>query len=313
MNILFVRDNPREYIAKIYWSLQKGLQEVSCLCTFGEKQQYYDKRIKSYPEIIRYCGFEPDLIISDYQYHLGSFRYQGMEKIDCLKAFILGDYWSLKSERQLNRDMESVGMSYIFSLFRESLKKISSRTAKMVWVPPSVDPEIFRDWGLEKEYTVGFLGSGCHRRRSSYPERYRMTESLSSEFGDRFYTSGHPGWGYHKMSHPLIGSGFSRAINRCQMFVSTSGTIGHCNPKYYEIAASGSLLLCQSAADMDHSGFIDGETCAVCTEGDIIEKVRFYESHPYVSEGIIRRAGKLIESSHTSTVRAAELLREIAY
>jgi len=308
MKVLWVKDDVRRYIAKIYWSLQRGLRLGAEFKSWGKNEDCYGN-VKNYQQLLKICGINPDLIICDYKYHQSKYRYSGLRRVDCKRAFIFGDYWNIPSRESLFYGLELGRITDIFVFFKDAFDRYPELRDKMHWLQPSIDPEIFKDWQEPKKYLIGFLGAGCHKNKRPYKDRYRITRKLADAYGDSFYTRGHPGWGHFDEEAPLIGKGFSQAINRCQMFVTTAGDIGHCNPKYYEIAASGSLLICTEAAYMQECGFIDGDTCVLVTEEDIIERVNYYKRHWSEAEGIIKRAKAMISRRHTGAIRARELLQ----
>jgi hypothetical protein len=278
MNILMIRNNPKEYIAKIYWSLQEGLRQVCNLIAFGENQDFFDKTITKYSEIISLCygNKKPDLIITNFNYIKLKFEYE--PDVTIQKAMILGDYWAVTNKEKFKKIVED-NFSYVFCLFYEALEKYNF-DSKFIFTPPSILPDLFKDWNEKKKYSVGFLGDGCSCFSSIYPERWQITQLLIKKLGNDFFTACHPGWGYFPLNHQLVGEGFSKAINSCKMFVSTPGIIGHCNPKYYEIAASGSLLLAKKCLHIEKSGFVHEKNCYIFeTNDELLEAISFYNNN----------------------------------
>ena len=308
MKVLWVKDDVRRYIAKIYWSLQKGLRLEADLVTWGVNEDHFKHGVRNYKQILALSGCSPDLTICDYRYHQSKYRYSGLKRIRGKRAFIFGDYWNIPSRESLSYGLQQGGITDIFVFFKGAFDKYPELCDKMHWLQPSVDREIFKEWEEPKRYLIGFLGAGCHKNKRPYQDRYRITRKLADAYGDSFYTRGHPGWGHFDEEAPLVGAGFSKAINRCKMFVTTAGDIGHCNPKYYEIAGSGSLLICTQARYMEDCGFIDGETCVVVNEDNIIQRVNYYAKHETEANEIIARAQAMIDERHTGEIRAKELV-----
>lgn len=112
-------------------------------------------------------------------------------------------------------------------------------------------------------------------------------------------------------NHSLVGAGFSKAINKCKMFISTAGTIGHCNPKYYEIPASGSVLIAGDCKYFDKTGFIDEESCLTFkNDKELLEKINSYSDEQL--EKIKNKGLEIILKYHTAEIRAKEILRKIS-
>ena len=312
MKVLFVKDDPFHYIAKIYWSLQKGLRASCDLKTYGLKQDFFDPEITSYQQMLRLCygADQPDAVITNYNYNECKFRFTGIENYSGTTVVIIGDYWDIKDRKTFISQMH--GVDVILSLFYEFSEFYPELAEKIVFCPPSVDMDLFKDWKLPKTHTVGFLGSGCHRKTRFYADRLELTKHLTTVFGDDFYTEQHPGWGFFPKEKRLIGAGFSKAINGCKAFVSTAGSLGHCNPKYYEIMASGSLLLAGPAKHLDKSHFIDGENC-IFFQGkeDLVRKVNFYNNDEAKMKEIVEGGLNTIKKYHSSEVRGKEVVRTL--
>lgn len=199
MKILFMKDNTKEYIAKIYWSLQKGLRQFSELICYGKNQDVEPTEI-NYNLILKKCYKDelPNLIITDFIYNDLRFKTDDLFNIDksIKTAVIIGDYWSIPDKQKFIYIMEKI--DYIFTFFYEFIDLYPMLKEKIIFVPPSVDTEIFHDWKLEKEYKIGFLGDGTTIYKPVYPERFRITNLLKNNKYN-FYYDNHPGWGFFLM------------------------------------------------------------------------------------------------------------------
>jgi hypothetical protein len=74
-------------------------------------------------------------------------------------------------------------------------------------------------------------------------------------------------------------------------------------PKYFEIAASGALLLGQKTGDMDRLGFVDGENCVLFDKSDFEMKSRAYLKDPDRYTPLRFKGRQLIRERHTLSVR----------
>jgi hypothetical protein len=178
-------------------------------------------------------------------------------------------------------------------------------------VPPSVDIDMFKDWKFNKEFLVGFLGAGCNKKVKVYPERYRITKLLNDKYKNDFFTADHPGWGYFKKDKDLVGEGFSKAINKCKMFISTAGRIGHCNPKYYEIMASGSFLLAGKHNYIKEVGLLkNGENCIIFNDDkELLQIIDYYLDNSEKIIPIVENGLETIKSYHSGIVRVNSLIK----
>jgi len=316
LRILFVRDDTFHYIAKIYWSLQNGLKQNCELVSYGINQDFYNPKIKTYDEIIKLIYGDnnyPDIIITDFKSINYTFKYKISEKIknNCLITFILGDFWNTSTIKL--KEISDKYFDFIITLFYDSFSFHKTISNKFIWCPPSIDPYFFKDWNLKKEYLIGFLGRGCDNPKDfRYPERYKITQLLNQKYKNLFYTNKYPGWGYFKNKNDLVGQNFSQAINKCEMFISTSGNLKHCNPKYFEIMASGSLLLAGDCNYLEKNRFTHEFNCIKFKdEKDLISKIDYFRIHKEQLNNIIYNGLSTIQKYHLGNIRAKNLISEI--
>jgi hypothetical protein len=122
-----------------------------------------------------------------------------------------------------------------------------------------------------------------------YPERFAIHQKLLGRRDLRYLWARHPGW-RDRRRHPLIGEGFSRAINSCRIFVTTSGIFRNAHAKYVEILASRSLLLADEPIGAERLGLEDGVNYVRISADDVLDKIDYYLAHPAEAE-LIAEAG----------------------
>jgi len=253
----------------------------------------------------------PDVLVADsyFPYDPRGFKYEGFDRVPCSKGFILGDYWEVtgaERDRFVNYVISSKS-DFVISLFPQPLTIFSESpiSKKLFYLPPCFDPAIFRDWRVPKTFDIGFLAAGTVEPSPTYPERARIHERLLKK-GLKYLYAAHPGWGKSAARHPLVGSGFSRAINSCRMFVTTAGSLRNANAKYIEILASRSLLLADEPLGADRLGLEDGLNYVKLTEENMDDKIAYFLRHPEEAEAIATRGYELALKHHTCYTRAVE-------
>jgi ribosomal protein L36 len=119
------------------------------------------------------------------------------------------------------------------------LREISSQrsTLRTHVVELHIDPAIFRDYGLRKEYDLIVYGSTI---RSSYPFRHRVCQLITRS-------------GRFKVLHlkvkdalynaDICGEGLARKINQSWLGLATTSNFDYFVTKYFEIPACGSVVL----------------------------------------------------------------------
>src|SRR5262249_50006587 len=142
------------------------------------------------------------------------------------------------------------------------------------------DPELLNDWQLPKRFDVGFLGCGTSPSDSFYPERKAIHEALLTRPDLSYFWKPHPGYNPLPQDHPLVGRNFSRLINQCKMFIVTGSRLQNTFGKYFEVPASGALMLATFAHGAQDQGLIDGVNYVQITPENVLEKIDYYLAHP---------------------------------
>jgi hypothetical protein len=131
---------------------------------------------------------------------------------------------------------------------------------------------------------------------------------------DRLAKLGHPGYaarfkndGEHK-----IGAWWFREIHRYLCAFCDGHSLRYIHLRNFEVASTGALLLADRIVEQEMNllGFIDGETCIFCDQGDFLDKVSWVldpANRPQVDR--IRRAGmRLCLERHTTKQRVSEFV-----
>ena len=317
MQVLIAGENLSDYLAKCHEAFRTGLRALFGARVFGKGYPGYDPHLRTYAQIVRHVfpdGEEPDLVLTDWDVAPGdthvTLPYEGINDAPGLKALVFGDYWQVTgSFREGFSAFAAENIDILLSYFPQALREyvgdpIASRLFTMF---PSIDPAIFHDYHQAKQYDVGFLAAGSLAPDRFYPERFRIHEKLHAMSDIRYLSAPHPGWQRHR-EHPLVGAGFSRAINSCRLFVTTGSARRHLQPKYVEALSSRTVLLADEPEGAREFGLRDGVNYVRCSERNIVEKVRYYMAHPELCEQIADAGYRLALARHTCFNRAAQML-----
>lgn len=323
MKALILGSNLEDYYAKVHESFRNGLKTLFDVRSFGEGYEGYDPLLKDINEIIHHIfgDEEIDYLFMYYDYFCvdrgqgARFGFTGdISRLRCKKIAFLEDFWS---EAEYNREqyfnaINESKVDYVLTLFRAPFYLWSEYDIckKLVWRPVCFDPATFNDWGDEKIYDVGNLNAGMFKDNRFYHERYMFHQKLLEMNDIKYYYAQHPGDGMRPKDAELIGKNFSRAINKCKIFV-TSGNMKYRNlaPKYVEIMASGSMLMANEPLDAEELGLIDGVNYVVVDENNIQEKVRYYLSHAKERIAIAKRGYELAMERYTCYASAARVYK----
>jgi len=321
MRILIVGVNLSDYLAKCHEAFRTGLRTMFGARCFGRGYPNFDPTLRRYPEIVRHCfpdGTEPDLILTDWDIPPGNkeatLPYDGIGDTPGLKAMVFGDYWQVTENFQeafIKFIEPRVDLLLCYFPQAGSYFSGTSIASRFHTMFSSFDPTIFNDHHQTQQYDVGFLAAGSQSPDPFYPERHRIHQKLQAMSGLRYFSAPHPGW-QRRQEHPLVGIGFSRAINSCRMFVTTGSHRRHLHAKYVEALASHTVLLADAPESAERFGLRDGHNYIQCNEHDIVDKVHYYLDRPELCNAIADAGYQLAISRHTCFHRAAELLDIVA-
>lgn len=143
-----------------------------------------------------------------------------------------------------------------------------------------------------------------------YPLRKYMVKLQRSELQDKINYLKHPGYKlFDYDNHKLkIGKSYSKLLNSHICCFTDCLTYGYIVSKYFEIPATGSLLLAQNPQDdkLENIGFQDGINYIQCDQNNIKEKINWVldpKNKNKVDE--IRKNGMmLVRSQHSISHRA---------
>ena len=184
-------------------------------------------------------------------------------------------------------------------------------TKRVVWIPHSASPDFMLPFNPVSENSI--LLSGAISRY--YPLRNKM-KALHDEGAYSIACHDHPGYftGYDYDNDQSIGRGYAKTINRYRAAFTDSLTFKYTVAKYFEIPATGALLLADDAVSgpLSELGFIENRHYVPVSRDNLEEKIRYVldeENHEELDE--IRRNGQaLVWDRHKTADRARQIDEE---
>ena len=173
-------------------------------------------------------------------------------------------------------------------------------------LPGAIDPTLFKDYRLPKEFDVTLLGA---LDEDFYPLRTYFHRTLHKQVGIRYFNKPHPGYAYYNQksnSNDLAGEKYAQAINRSRIFLSCTGKYKIPFIKLYEVLASRTLLMCDRPMGAEKIGLVDGETYVEVDRVNFLEKIRYYLRRPDEIKRIADNGYRLFLKRHTTEIRAGE-------
>lgn len=312
MRILIEGENLSEYLAKCHESFRTGLRTLYNAKCYGEGYDGYAQSLTAYNTIAKQCFGEnmPDLIIATQLLHPFRFVYSGLAEMPCIKALICADYWTeaYTDEAAYLAFLRKYDIGLVLSYFKQPVDKWADlHTPCFLWTPPSFDPAIFNDWAMPKRYDVGFLAAGTAEPNwEFYPERAAIHQALLTQQKFSYLWAAHPGWHVHAV-HPLVGKGFSLAMNACRIFITTGGVLNNFHAKYVEALASRVCLFATEPYDIASTGLIDGVNYVRIDAHNVLDKLAYYTAHAEEREAIAT-SGQMLAFERYSCYALAQRL-----
>jgi hypothetical protein len=180
--------------------------------------------------------------------------------------------------------------------------------AKVVWIPHSASPDFMLSYNESPENQV--LLSGAINRH--YPMRLQMQELLSRD-PEAIAHHIHPGY-YRRYQHRVkgdVGPGYAVKIHNYRAAFTDSLTFKYVVAKYFEIPATGALLLADDSVrePLITLGFKENEHYVSTTSETLEAKIRYVrdeKNHAELDE-IRKRGQALVWEKHKTSDRARQI------
>jgi hypothetical protein len=193
---------------------------------------------------------------------------------------------------------------YVWDKFYPELRNIK----EVVWVPHSASRDFMLSYNHCPENSILLSGAMTYH----YPLR-RLMKTLHDR---RVYAIAyHPHPGYHceydYENDSDVGRGYAEKFNKHRVGFTDSLIYGYVVAKYFEIPATGALLLAERtvAGPLSELGFMEDQHYVSVTKDDLEEKIRYVldeKNHDELDR--IRRSGQeLVWERHKTSDRAAQI------
>ena len=171
---------------------------------------------------------------------------------------------------------------------------------------------IFYDRKISKEYLVGF--SGALHEHNLYPDGAFVNPSIRSKIKEIIFgTVDHNNvfWNGSDSVDDRISSysDYATAIGRSKSWLATLAAFGDVTPRYFEVLASGTVLLAEQPGNGYEDIFRDGDNCLLFKSdlSDFEEKLSIVLNDPDKVASIIESANRDVKL-HTWSSRADSVI-----
>lgn len=239
-------------------------------------------------------------------------KYTGGGEVDCFKAFIVCDYYpdSRGNFARYNKLLVDNKIDLAICNTPDVRNHIEDQkfigelphTLKAVWVPQGVQTDIYMERKVEKKYDLMAVFGLVN---SIYPERPKVQKLIMEYPG---VTSLIGDWKSNIRHYD-----YARAINESRIFVCANGVNNQVLMKYFEVMASGTLLLTNLPRNFYEYGFVPGEHFAVWRGlEDLRRKIYYYLNQPEIRKRIASNGMKFVRENYSTDDIAKQILRTIS-
>jgi hypothetical protein len=181
-------------------------------------------------------------------------------------------------------------------------------TKRVVWTPHAASPDFMLPYNAGAQNFIMLSGAMTYH----YPLRQQM-KHLHDRASYAIVYQPHPGYytGYDYQTDENVGSGFARTLNSYRTAFTDSLVYRYVVAKYFEIPATGALLLAEDAVSeqLSQLGFIKYQHYIPVSKENLEEQIQFVldeRNHEELDQ--IRRAGQdLVWQRHLTSDRARQI------
>jgi glycosyl transferase family 1 len=234
-----------------------------------------------------------------------------LQRLKCLKVFFADDlHWfnrRMQEIRVVCFALSDVVLTTYAYCWRKLYPELSNK--KVVWIPHSASPDFMLSYNPNPENAI-FLSGAINE---AYPLRQRMLK-LHDEGSYAIRHQSHPGYfcGYNYQADTRIGRGFAKRIHSCRVgFADSVSPYGYVVAKYFEIPATGALLLADDtvSAQLSELGFVANQHYVPVSLKNLEQRVEYVlaENNRDELDQVRRNGQSLVHKAHKTSDRARKI------
>jgi hypothetical protein len=261
--------------------------------------------------LINLCHELPEVILFWEGYELLTARALEIQRLPCPKAILADDLHWWDAGMRMRKAVGFALCETVISTVGYAWNRLYpefAETKRVVWVPHSASPDFMVPYNPDPVNAI--FVSGAYG--NYYPLRDRI-RALSEQGAYSIVCHDHPGYysGYDYDQNEAVGRGYARKINNYRAGFTDSSKFHYVLAKYFEIPATGALLVGDDSVSgpLSQLGFIENEHYVAVSGADLEEKIRFVldERNHEELDQIRRRGQQLVWERHKSIDRARQI------
>ena len=261
--------------------------------------------------ILNHCHELPETIVFWEAYHLLDPNAREFYMLPCRKVIWIDDlhWWSprMRTGKAVAFALCDMVISTVGYLWNKLYPEFAG-TKKVVWVPHSASPDFIVPYNGNAENAIFVSGAAGNY----YPLRNQV-RALGLKKTYSIVNQDHPGYdnGFDYDRNQAVGSAYARRINRYRAAFTDSTIHKYVLAKYFEIPATGALLVADDAVSgpLRQLGFIENQHYVPVSESNLEEKIAFVldeRNHDQLDQ-IRKRGQELVWERHKSIDRARQI------
>ena len=261
--------------------------------------------------LIQEFGELPETIIFSQAYEFLQAHAAEIQRLNCHKVFLADDlhWWNepMRTMKSISFALcETVLSTYAYTWARFYPELFGLK--KLVWIPHSASPDFMLPYNHDPENSI-FLSGAMSQH---YPLRQQlMNVHERGSYSIKYHR--HPGYqvGYDYNQNGAVGRGYAEKINQHRVAFTDCLTFRYVVAKYFEIPATGALLLADDAVSgpLQELGFIGNTHYVPVSKENLEDSVRYVldEKNHDELDNIRRRGQELVWQRHKTSDRARQI------
>lgn len=261
--------------------------------------------------LLNHFGEVPNIILFWEGYEFLCAHLSEVYELDCHRVILADDLHWWNEEMRLRKLVAFSTCHTVLSTYAYGWNGFYPEltgTRRVEWVPHSASRDFMLDYNPHPDNAI--LLSGVIDRH--YPLREQL-KHFHTQGGSRITYHCHPGYhcSYDHRTNQNVGRGYAKKINSHRIGFTDSAIYEYVLAKYFEIPATGALLLADDAvrAPLKELGFLEGVHYIATSKANLDEQVRYVldESNHEQLDEIRRRGQQLVWDRHTTSDRARRI------
>ena len=300
----------RTYVTREFYYVTRellekyGWQHIEIFDWWNARGTLRDKLLYRFGEM-------PETILFWEAYEFLHAHAQEVYRLDCDKVFFTDDlhWWN---ERLREQKLISFALcDTVLATCRYTWDKFYPQfcgTKKVIWIPHSASPDFLLPFNQRPANSILLSGA----LTAHYPLRQQM-KSLHDRGDCPIAYHGHPGYycGYDYQGNRDIGRGYAEIINAHRTGFTDSLIYRYVVAKYFEIPATGALLLGDDAVrePLRRLGFTEDQHYVSASHENLEQRIKYVldeRNHDHLDE-VRKRGQALVWERHTTRDRAREI------